>query len=183
MALACLRFCSTITLLFIGTHYTSSFMPSLSFLSSFDGSVRWKSGVSATNRRRTHLQFQLRRCVKCCLTGGLKTLAPGHLAPDGPGRHTELSPHHGVKAHASLHIIYLAEDFWGCFFICSTSCLSHLVANSGIQDRPQNYVAESVHFFHFFSSIPARCLLWHAIPSHKQQGPEAYPSCSRRKRR
>lgn len=23
--------------------------------------------------------------------GALKTLAPGHLAPDGPGRHTELS--------------------------------------------------------------------------------------------
>lgn len=109
--------------------------------------------------------------------GGLKTLAPGHLAPDGPGRHTELSPHHGVNPHASLHIIYLAEDFLGCFFICSTSCLSHLLVNSGIQDLLQNYVADSwCIFFFIFFSIPARCLLWHVIPSHKQQGPVAYPS-------
>lgn len=127
-------------------------MPSLSFLSSFDGSVGWKS-VYAMNR--THLQFQLRRCVKCCLTGGLKTLAPGHLAPDGPGRHTELSPHHGVKAHASLHIIYLAEDFWGVFlFVLHLACLT----SPGIQDLLQNYVADSLCIvFIFFPSLHAVC--------------------------
>lgn len=91
-----------------------------------------------------------------------------------------LSFHHisEVKASASLHVIYLAEDFWGCFFICSTSCLSHLVVNSGIQDLLQNYVADSwcifSSFFFFFS---AHCLLWHAIPSHKQENPVAYSSC------
>lgn len=102
---------------------------------------------NAVRRRWTRSPFQLRRCVKCCLTGGgLKTLARGHLAPDGPGKHTELSPHYGAKAHAFLHIICLAEDFWGCFYICSTSCLSHLVVNSEIQ----NYVADFLVIFFFF---------------------------------
>lgn len=70
------------------------------------------SGISAMKRRWTHLPFQLQRC----LTEGPKTMAPGHLAPDGPGRRGVLSPHRGAKSHASLHAIDLAEDFWEVFF-------------------------------------------------------------------
>lgn len=42
-----------------------------------------------------------------------------------PGRNTELSPLHEVQAYASLHIIYLAEDFSEVFlFVLHLACLT-----------------------------------------------------------
>lgn len=50
-------------------------------------------------------------------TEGMEDAGSGAApAPDGPGRRAELSPHRGARAHASFHIIYLAEDFLGVFF-------------------------------------------------------------------
>lgn len=63
--------------------------------------------------------------MRCRLTEELKTLAPGHVAPDRPGRNSELSPLHEVQAYKSLHIIYLAEDFSGVFlFVLHLACLT-----------------------------------------------------------
>lgn len=115
--------------------------PHRSFLPSFFLELFWWEGwmkVSAVKRRWTHLPFQLQRC----LTEGPKTLATGHLAPDGPGRHTELSPHRGAISHASLHAIDLAEDFRGVFFyfVLHLACLTSLWTLR-IQDSLQNYGA------------------------------------------
>lgn len=109
MALAWLRFCSTIPLLFIGTHYTSSFIPSLFLpwallmgaMDESPASPPWRGdGRTGLSSCRDVWQRDRRLWLRATL----------------PGRRTELSPHRGAKSHASLHAIDLAEDFRGVFF-------------------------------------------------------------------
>lgn len=100
----------------------------------------------------------------------LKQWRGGWLQTTGRGRTTGLSPLLEVQAHASLHIIYLAEDS-EVFLFALHLCLSHPGVN------PPGSAAElcccpSPHFSLFGSPFqPCTCLLWHALGSDKQPGP------------
>lgn len=145
--------------------------PHRSFLPSFFLELFWWEGWMKVRRlRREGAMDALALPAAEMSDRGTEDSGYSHLAPNGPGRHTELSPHRGAISHASLHAIDLAEDFRGVFFyLCYILPVSPRCELWGSRIRFRIMV-------HFFSS-PACCLLWHAIPSHKHQGPVAYPSC------
>lgn len=102
-----------------------------------------------------------KRCMKCRLTVGLRSLAWGHLSADGPGEKLwAITTSWSASSYVLTHNLFSSKTFWGVF-IYSTSCLSHPGVNLQIRHLPQNYVAASHRIFHFFS--PARVcfgMLW-----------------------